>query len=156
MVRYNKYFLDPQNIVEFSSSEQPTTENNLCLEDFAHLTNDTILKLLSSRVISSKISFGACNNSSSISNIADSDIICALELKSVPNQNENIQFKISINELTNTLIDNNSNFLITSDKIEEIVLVSRSLQTLANYLKYFIDKNSSLINRKIERDTPAW
>lgn len=156
MIRNNKCFLDPNNIIEFSFPEQAITENSASVDEYAHLKNETILKILSSRLISSKISFGACNNSSGIADTADSDIVCAFELKSTINNNEYIQLKISIEDLTKTLIDNNSNFLVTSDKIEEILLILKSFQQLEMKLKYFIDKNSSAINSQIERDTPAW
>jgi hypothetical protein len=156
MLRNNKCFLDPNNIIEFSFPEQKITENRASVEEYSQLKNETIFKILSSRLISSKISFGACNNSSGIVDVADSDIICAFELKSTINNNEYIQLKISIDDLTKTLIDNNSNFLVTSDKIEEILLILKSFQQLEMKLKYFIDKNSSAINSQIERDTPAW
>ena len=156
MLRNNKCFLDPNNIIEFSFPEQTITENSASVDEYAHLKNETIFKILFSRLISSKISFGACNNSSGIADTADSDIICTIEFKSTLNNNEHIKLKISIDELTNTLIDNNSNFLITSDKIEEILLILKSFQQLERKLKYFIEKNSLAINSQIERDTPAW
>lgn len=156
MLRNNKCFLDPNNIIEFSFPEQAITENSASVDEYAHLKNETIFKILFSRLISSKISFGACNNSSGIADTADSDIILAIDLKSEINNNEHIKLKISIEELTNTLIDNNSNYPVTSDKIEELLLILKSFQQLERKLKHFIEKNSLAINSQIERDTPAW
>ena len=139
MLRNNKCFLDPSNIIEFTFPEQTITENSASVDEYAHLKNETIFRILFSRLISSKISFGACNNSSGIADKADSDIILAIDFISEINNNEHIQLKIPIEELTNTLIDNNSNYPITSDKIEEILLILKSFQQLERKLKYFLD-----------------
>jgi len=156
ILRNNKCFLDQDNIVEFSSSGQNAAEEEGSISNYAHLTNRMIFNILSSRLISSNISFGACLNSSNTNDTEDSDIICSLELKSPSHQIESMQFKISLETLTNMLINNKRNFTITSDKIEELILISKSLDILANKIQSFINDNSSRINHEIERDTPAW
>ena len=156
MLRNNRCFLDPENILELTSPGEIKALPDEPIQDYEHLTTANILQILTKKILSSKVSFGACSNSYGLSGIADSDILYSLELGSESNRTEIFQFKLSIEDLISSLIETNKVYAMNSDKIEELILISNSLQQLSTKLKLFLDKNISLINEQLEKDTPSW
>jgi hypothetical protein len=156
MYRNNKCFLDNDKTLELSWSDN-NPHYSECVDDkFKNISLDQIINNLRSKIKAVKISFGANSDDLGLANIGNADILYSISFQSNSDIDESIELKLSLAEFINELIFKMNNYDESSEDFEEIILISKSLNSIANKLQEAIQKNSNVIDELIIKDTSAW
>ena len=156
MYRNNKCLLDDDKTLELSWSDNNPNYLESVDDKFKNISFDEIIKNLRRKIKAVKISFGANSDNLGLANIANADILYSISFHSNSDIDESIELKLSLEEFINELIFKMNNSDDSSEDFEEIILISKSLNSIAHKLQEAIQKNSNVIDEVIVKDTSVW